>query len=672
MAFKRLAGLAMLAGLLVTLSAWGAPDAPVPWSETAQRTWAAAYASLNRVDVKEFPWASGDEASSQGESCEAVLYYASNSAASYIDDTELCLRVAAGRGVAAAVTLIYGDRETAAERQERLFVSDPSPLPPIVSEITGITQRGFSLPIVDDRNPPGTQYRVTVALAQQNAPPSNPRAGLTLRPGERVVSSSVSASKCRTFSNLQPGATYKFEVAAVSPSGAESSPVTWKFGGNPSSVAYVPLQTRIGPANSWARDRTAAAAAIYGVTSRGRQWMLSDLYIYGYRNEPGYAGYLGPDFVGIGYTTPVITPMHELMHGFWGHWNPPSGCDEVNLVSFRFALIQFFLDFRRYDQAGGVNPLEDWRLFYNRFAGQAQGYFENYQQLNGESLWDVFERGNFNELWTGGFWAALLHGAETQIPHMAAGKSSLVPPSLRLYFDGFIANDLAGHAIVRADGSRCYNPQFGDSSFTWSDEMYCYTSLPDEDSYLWNTAYDIAHLRHSSPRGYIAPGSAPRSKIPEPLRTHLRNADRQRLVDFVNTLDEIHDTNDGRGALWDKDPGFWGAYTRDHLVRSQFYLDELSAGIGVELSAENLDAVKDVLGELNRELSCARKLVPPGTNPSRENLLAFIQSGTLANLRAFVNAKADISALQRTAFIEMIDIYPAEGHFICYDWASSV
>ena len=31
-------GLGLLAALLVILSAWGAPDAPTPWSETAQRT----------------------------------------------------------------------------------------------------------------------------------------------------------------------------------------------------------------------------------------------------------------------------------------------------------------------------------------------------------------------------------------------------------------------------------------------------------------------------------------------------------------------------------------------------------------------------------------------------------------------------------------------------------
>lgn len=675
--FKRFGGLAALVGLLVTSSAWGAPDAPIPWSETAQRTWAAAYASLNRHDVREFPWANDRGASSQGESCEAVLYYASNSAAAYIQDTELCLRVAAGRGAASAATLVYGGRETAAERQERLYVSDPAPLPPIVSEIASVTQRGFTLPIVDGRNLPGTEYRVTVALAQQDAPRSNPRAGLMLHPGERVISSSVGESKCRTFSDLQPGSTYKFEVVAISPSGAESSPVTWKFGGNPSSVTHIPLQTRTGPAGSWERDRMASAAAVYGVTPRARQWMLSDVYVQGFRNEPGYAGYLGPDFVGVGYTSPGMTHMHEMMHAFWSHWDFPRGCDEANLVSFRFDLIQFLLEFRRYERAGGANPLEDWRTFYDRWVRHSMGYFEDYQRLNGESLWNVFANGNFSELWTGGFWSALLHGAETQIPHLVAGKSALIPPSLRPYFDGFIANNLAGYAIVRADGSRCDNPQIGDNSFTWADEMYCYTSLPDEDRYLWNTAYDIAHIRHSSPAEYTAPDSAPRSRIPEPLRTRLRNADRQRLVDFVNTFGELHETNDGRGALWDKDSGFWGAHTRNFLIRSQFYLDELSSGIGVELSEANLDAVKDVLSELIGGLSCARNEYlsqNPGAHVDDDILRTFIEEpgGTIDTLVSFVNAKSGISALQRTAFLEMIDIYPKEGHFICHDWASRV
>ncbi len=421
----------------------------------------------------------------------------------------------------------------------------------------------------------------------------------------------------------------------------------------------------------------ASAASVYGVTPQARQWLLSDVYVQGFRNEPGYAGYRGPDFVGIGYTSPGMTHMHEMMHAYWSHWDFPRGCDEANLVSFRFALIQFLLDFRQYERAGGANPLEDWRPFYVRWVRHSLGYFEDYQRLNGESLWNVFANGDFSELWTGGFWNALLHGAETQIPHVAAGKLTLVPPRLRPYFDGFIANDLAGYAILRADESRCDNPQIGDESFTWADEMYCYTSLPDEDRYLWNTAYDLAHIRHSVPSEYVAPDSAPRSKIPETLRTHLRNADRQRLVDFVNTLDELHETNDGRGALWDKDAGFWGAHTRNHLIRSQFYLDELSSGIGVELSDANLAAVKDVLSELNSGLSCARNEYlsqNPGAHVDLDILRAFIEEpgGTMATLRAFVNAKADISALQRTAFLEMIDIYLKEGHFICHDWASRV
>lgn len=203
--------------------------------------------------------------------------------------------------------------------------------------------------------------------------------------------------------------------------------------------------------------------------------------------------------------------------------------------------------------------------------------------------------------------------------------------------------------------------------------MYCYTSLSPEDGYLWNTAYDIAHLRNTAPAEYKAADSAPRSKLPQSLRSALRNTDRQRLVDFVNTLEEMSNTRSG-GALWTKDPGFWGTYTRDHLLRSQFYLDELSSSIGVEISDANLATVKDVLRELNRSLSCARNLLPQGTNPSPDNLRAFIKTGSyLSDLkRDFVTNKAGLTALQRTAFSEMIDIYETEGHFVCYDWASSV
>ena len=317
--------------------------------------------------------------------------------------------------------------------------------------------------------------------------------------------------------------------------------------------------------------------------------------------------------------------------------------------------------------------MENWRLFYNRFEGPARSYLEASPGMDGESRWDALESGNLwsPDLWPD-IWHVMFHEAETQILHMVAGKSSLIPPSLRPYFSGFLLDDPEGYAILHADGSRCYNPNIDDNSFTWADEMHCYTSLSPEDGYLWDTAYDIAHMRHTAPASYKAADSAPRSKLPQSLRADLRNADRQRLVDFVNTLEEMSNTRSG-GALWIKDPGFWGRHTRDHLLRSQFYLDELSSEIGVELDDANLAAVKDVLRELNRSLPCARRLLPQGTNPSYENLLMFIETGSyLSDLRDFVTNKAGLTALQRTAFSEMIDIYPTHGHFVCYDWASRV
>ena len=94
----------------------------------------------------------------------------------------------------------------------------------------------------------------------------------------------------------------------------------------------------------------------------------------------------------------------------------------------------------------------------------------------------------------------------------------------------------------------------------------------------------------------------------------------------------------------------------------------------MELTDANLAAVKDVLRELNHSLSCARNLLPMGTNPTIDNLRAFIQTGTyMSDLkRDFVTNKAGLTALQRTAFPDMIDIYETPGHFVCYDWASRV
>ena len=115
-----LVGLAAFGGVIAfggptLFASWGAPSAPEPWENAAaQEAWAQAYARLESDGAAEFPW----ETSAPGDSCEAVLYYSSNSADRYVSDTNLCNRFGGGeRGV----KMVYGEREDDRERRERLY-----------------------------------------------------------------------------------------------------------------------------------------------------------------------------------------------------------------------------------------------------------------------------------------------------------------------------------------------------------------------------------------------------------------------------------------------------------------------------------------------------------------------------------------------------------------------
>lgn len=130
---RSLAALASLGGVLAfggvtLLASWGAPSAPAPWESAAAReAWAQAYAQLEPGDAAEFPW----EEIAQGGSCEAVLYYSSNSADRYVSDTNLCLAFGGG---ARGVRMVYGEQEDNRERRDRLYGSSAAGrTPPSVS-----------------------------------------------------------------------------------------------------------------------------------------------------------------------------------------------------------------------------------------------------------------------------------------------------------------------------------------------------------------------------------------------------------------------------------------------------------------------------------------------------------------------------------------------------------
>ena len=539
--------------------------------------------------------------------------------------------------------------------------------PPTTYLPRNVTESGFELAIVDNLNPSTTEYRVEfpatpsatatpppgppvigirAAEHSQNVSPRNSDATLpypiTLRAqtyeDAQVVKSSNSdlpnqilsdwsASRCRTFDDLQdsPG---DLEVISRNMDGIETKGQS-RF----QDVRQFFLQERTGNDDPWVRNRIADASTLYGLTERAGRWMLSDIPVLGYRNEPGYAGYDGvPSYndhygVGIGYPVGPGTLMHEMMHGFWEHWDGfPQPCDAMNLYAFRRDVARFMLDFRKYDQDGQQNPWEEWRPFYNDLATPLQeydllagiGFFPGYYDRDGERVrfWKLLELGEYDELW-----GLLFHLVDTEIPSRVAGKISLIPPSLRPYFEGFIADS---------------------EDTTWRDELLWYTSLPSQERRLWDTAYSYHNVLAHSPE-YTAPQDSPITRIPSGTRELLRNADRRVLVDFINTLEDIScNTQSPCKEVWNTDFGFWTRYVEENLRRSRLYREELSPSIGIELDRSNLDAVKEALRILVADVSdCGR---------------------TEASLiQGYINSLLGLSDLQRNAFLAMIEVREWNG-----------
>ncbi len=489
-------------------------------------------------------------------------------------------------------------------------VSDATTLvyPPASHRLMKVTDKDFEVAIVDSLNPTDTEYQVKIH-AFVRIPIYYPNEDRIVHVMEEIqpIVLDWSASRCITFE--YPGIIpHRLEVFAQNSDGIKSK--------NKSS-SYVYLQEFTGNDDAWARQRIEEASDIYNLTDQARSWMLSDIRVEGMRNEPGYAGYLRPRGVGIGYTVGPGTLMHETMHGFWEHWDGfPEPCDMMNIYTFRRDMAQFMLDFRGYDQAGEPSPWEDWRPFYNYFAGISE---YNYVSADGTDMWELLEQGDYDELW-----GPLYHIAEAEIPSIVAGKLSLIPPTLRPYFKGFLAE--------------------GEDT-TWREELLWYASLPNQDRRLWNIAYrhDYGDVLYHAPEYHTSP-NAPATSIHPQLREWLRNTDRQILVDFINTLEDIScNAQSPCREVWRADFDFWTGYVEQNLYRTKLYLEELSPDIGIELEQQNLDAVRAALRILVSDVSYCG------------------QTAGVAALRESVNAIAGLSDLQRNALLAMTEIPERNG-----------
>ena len=605
--------LLVLAGLFAVFAAWGAPSAPEPWDDaTARAAWAQAYAQLDSGAVAEFPW----ETAAPGESCEAALYFSSNDPSAYVSATNLCLSLGGGtRGV----QLAYGQRESDGERQRRLYTPEepdeegpaPPPFPPQGAGSRNVGWTGFEFYIVDERNPSSTEYRVALASSES----------------EDDIVSDWSRSKCRVFDSLPyASGSYSYSVVARNRDGVESAAADRRAGEGATRPERVTTRTAQTNNDAWVTARVNDLQAIYGLAPAAVTWLNNGVRIERKESsrggktylEPGYAGFAAGAYIGIGHSEPLAL-MHESMHAFWESWNGfPESCGQMNFYTFKRDQAQFLLNFREYDRSLGTtrNPWNAWRPLYTDAIGWLQS--EVREKIGKRELprdadaWEILANREFYKV--GGFY----HRYETHYPYMAARSLSLVPPPLQKYLRGF----------MNAGESR-----------TWADEIDWYLGLPSadrrgapSDHRLWNMAFVTRDIAGAAPELRVSNSA---TSIPEPLRTTLRNADRQRLVDWVNTLEKI-DWEGSEGYSFNVSAGFWKDYVKNHIYSSQIYLDELSTTTGITLSSANLTAVKGVMKNLE-SLWCGTR--------------------TVAQLRTDVSSATGITATQRTAFGKIVDVY---------------
>ena len=473
---------------------------------------------------------------------------------------------------------------------------------------------GFEFYIVDERNPDHTEYRVTLT-------------------GGAADVSDWNSDKCVVFDRLPRGSRSHYQITARNLDGIETRPANRRVGEAGQRPEWATTRRAASNDDPWVAARIADLQAIYGLTDAAVDWLTNGVRVERPMETrggqtylgPGYAGFRGGGFVGIGGPYPFAL-MHEAMHAFWESWDGwTEPCDQMNFYTFKRDQAQFLLDFRDYDRAGGSNPWEAWRPYYNEVEAWLQADIESGRRegrvRSGEDAWQILANRDFFRV------PNFYHRYETIYPSYGSSNLSLVPPPLRKYFEGFLAER---------------------EPTTWAQDVRWYSRIRSgdrpgdpSDHRLWNVAFVTRDVHYFSP-GLHSSSSA--TRIPEPLRTALRDADRFRLVDFVNTL-EILDWDGNEHYSFDANAGFWQGYIKEGLYRSQIYLEELSPSTSIELEPAALTAVKGMLERMVSDLYCGRT--------------------SSAEMRSVISGASGLSAVHKTAFTRMVDIYDKNRRFDC-------
>ena len=258
----------------------------------------------------------------------------------------------------------------------------------------------------------------------------------------------------------------------------------------------------------------------------------------------------------------------------------------MNNYTFRRDVAQFMIDFRNADKTQQPNPWEAWRPYYNFLFGITEAY----ESDDGYDIWQMFDQERYGELYE-----PLYHTIEADMSAYTAGKQSLIPPLLRTYFQGFYADP---------------------DETTWDDEMRWYVGLTDVDRRLWENFFGH-HAILSKSQEYERFSAGERTTIDPELYELLRKSDRQQLVDFVNTLENVACELNCED-LWDSKYAYNTQDLEQHLYRYKAYFDEIGPSTGLEISEENLSAIGAVIDVAHR-LECGT-----ATMPEAEQALAGI------------------------------------------------
>ncbi len=307
--------------------------------------------------------------------------------------------------------------------------------------------------------------------------------------------------------------------------------------------------------SDWIKNRLNAVKQIFKFTPEGEEW-IDGYDLRQMEEQPAWFGSFGYNsWAGVGEAVPRSV-LHEISHSYWGafsvegrpdlSWDTSNGTSEA-LTAFRHDLDAFMLQ-----PPDRFEPLRD--------------RFRNLPNLNNGDYPDLF------------------HFGEADLLYMAGGNFELIPPSLRPYVSGYLAEG----------GVSAGNQQ---SLQSWDVAIAWFNSLDPEDRRIAGELFGMQHFPLDQYSGLPA---TDHSGLDQLARTLYEGEERQRLIDFAEQFDGILDREfsllDAVGA--DRGFDFWRGYLSDKLALHQRYPGVLTAT--ESMRGAELSSALDFYAEISR------------------------------------------------------------------------